>query len=199
LIDWKPASSTRCGPLFGSDLVRRSRNDIFLAAFARHETAQEAETPEIDLFQLLALVHALAEEWGNRRECRGSSRVRRLGRQLAGFFPDSAAALAYLKHFYKLVICRMSTAPASRRAEALGVALIWSIPPRTSVRTNPIQNFRTMTDGLGRSGQPRVRDLLHTAQSLFHDHAPANAVGLRSAWIDRRSGGGGLGGQAPAA
>ena len=30
------------------------------------------------------------------------------------------------------------------------------------------------------------KDILHTAQSLFHDHAPANQFGLASAWIDRR-------------
>ena len=35
--------------------------------------------------------------------------------------------------------------------------------------------------------------VLHVAQSLFHDHAPANALGLRSAWIDRRAETGGLG------
>jgi FMN phosphatase YigB (HAD superfamily) len=29
-------------------------------------------------------------------------------------------------------------------------------------------------------------DILHVAQSLFHDHAPANRAGLSSAWIDRR-------------
>jgi 2-haloacid dehalogenase len=29
-------------------------------------------------------------------------------------------------------------------------------------------------------------DILHTAQSLFHDHAPANRFGIASAWIDRR-------------
>jgi FMN phosphatase YigB (HAD superfamily) len=28
--------------------------------------------------------------------------------------------------------------------------------------------------------------VLHTAQSLFHDHAPANQLDLASAWIDRR-------------
>ena len=59
-----------------------------------------------------------------------------------------------------------------------------------------LRNFRTMIDGLQRSGHP-ARDILHTAQSLFHDHAPANAVGLRSAWIDRRSGGGGSGATPP--
>jgi len=28
--------------------------------------------------------------------------------------------------------------------------------------------------------------VLHTAQSLFHDHVPAKAVGLRTVWINRR-------------
>jgi FMN phosphatase YigB (HAD superfamily) len=28
--------------------------------------------------------------------------------------------------------------------------------------------------------------ILHTAQSLFHDHGPAKRVGLASCWIDRR-------------
>lgn len=29
-------------------------------------------------------------------------------------------------------------------------------------------------------------DILHTAESLFHDHAPANRHGLKSCWIYRR-------------
>ena len=29
-------------------------------------------------------------------------------------------------------------------------------------------------------------DILHTAQSLHHDHEPANRFGLANAWIDRR-------------
>jgi len=40
-------------------------------------------------------------------------------------------------------------------------------------------------------------DILHVAQSLFHDHAPANAIGLASAWIDRRHGATGWGATAP--
>ena len=30
------------------------------------------------------------------------------------------------------------------------------------------------------------RDILHTAQSLFHDHVPAKSFGLANAWIDRQ-------------
>ena len=28
--------------------------------------------------------------------------------------------------------------------------------------------------------------ILHTAQSLHHDHVPARAIGLSNAWIDRQ-------------
>jgi len=36
-------------------------------------------------------------------------------------------------------------------------------------------------------------ELLHVAQSLFHDHVPANRMGIASAWIDRRHGKAGSG------
>jgi len=29
-------------------------------------------------------------------------------------------------------------------------------------------------------------EILHTAQSLFHDHVPGKAAGLACAWIDRQ-------------
>ena len=38
---------------------------------------------------------------------------------------------------------------------------------------------------LERIGRPR-RGILHVAQSLFHDHVPAQTMGLATAWIDRR-------------
>ncbi|MBI3819177.1 MAG: haloacid dehalogenase type II [Planctomycetes bacterium] len=34
-------------------------------------------------------------------------------------------------------------------------------------------------------------EILHVAQSLYHDHVPAKTLGLRTAWIDRRGGRGG--------
>ena len=41
-----------------------------------------------------------------------------------------------------------------------------------------------LRDDLG-VGKSRI---LHTAQSLFHDHVPATAFGLATNWIDRRQG-----------
>jgi 2-haloacid dehalogenase len=42
-----------------------------------------------------------------------------------------------------------------------------------------------MLDALRKRGFGR-EDILHTAQSLFHDHVPAKEFGLATAWIDRR-------------
>jgi putative hydrolase of the HAD superfamily len=49
-----------------------------------------------------------------------------------------------------------------------------------------------MADRVAGLGIDRSR-VLHVAQSLFHDHAPARRLGFRSVWIDRRHGRAGSG------
>jgi FMN phosphatase YigB (HAD superfamily) len=49
-----------------------------------------------------------------------------------------------------------------------------------------------MLEKLGQLGIVK-NEILHTAESLFHDHAPANAFGLANAWIHRRHEQGGFG------
>jgi 2-haloacid dehalogenase len=192
LIDWETGIFHALRPLLRNDPVERSREDV-LASFARHETAQEAETPDMTYSELLAHVHhRLAEEWGVASEADHRAFGASVGDWPA--FADSAAALAYLSQFYKLVILsnvdRKSFARSSKR---LGVAFdaVFTAEDIGSYKPDP-RNFRYMIDALKRAGHAE-RDILHVAQSLFHDHAPANAVGLRSAWIDRRAGAAGSG------
>ncbi len=53
------------------------------------------------------------------------------------------------------------------------------------------RNFAYLTEQLTARGIAKGQ-ILHTAQSLLHDHGPAQAAGLATAWIDRgRSAGGG--------
>ena len=73
-----------------------------------------------------------------------------------------------------------------------------STPPRTSVPTSPTGAISN-TCSLGWQGGGGSEKLLHVAQSLFHDHVPANALGLASAWIDRRHNQPGHGATAPPA
>ena len=58
------------------------------------------------------------------------------------------------------------------------------------------RNFAFMLARLGEKGVAPNR-ILHTAQSLFHDHVPAKAAGLACAWIDRRHGAQGWGATPP--
>jgi FMN phosphatase YigB (HAD superfamily) len=53
--------------------------------------------------------------------------------------------------------------------------------------------LRTVKEKFGAS----PKDILHTAQSLFHDHQTAKAMGLATNWIDRRAGKSGAGATKP--
>ena len=199
LIDWETGIWTALAPLAANSRAAPAR-DPALAAFARHETALEAEQPGAVYSDLLAEVHRrLAAEWGvvadeDEHGAFGAS----VGDWPA--FPDSPPALRYLKQFYKLVILsnvdRASFAASNRR---LGVAFdaVFTAEDIGSYKPDP-RNFRHMLDSLAPMGH-RSGDILHVAQSLFHDHRPANALGLASAWIDRRGDAAGWGATPPPA
>jgi putative hydrolase of the HAD superfamily len=54
------------------------------------------------------------------------------------------------------------------------------------------RTFRALLDEARRLGV-REGGLVHVAQSLFHDHIPAQAAGLPTVWINRRHGRAGWG------
>lgn len=109
-------------------------------------------------------------------------------------FPDSQEALQRLKQRYKLIILsnvdRQSFAGSNAR---LGVEFdaILTAEDIGSYKPNP-RNFEALLEKTSEMGIVKDR-LLHVAQSLFHDHVPAKAAGLATAWIDRRAGKAGSG------
>src|SRR5580765_5281781 len=99
-------------------------------------------------------------------------------------FPDSAAALARLKTRFRLGVltnCDDDLFAASN--ERLGVEFDWIVTAQQAGSYKP--NERNFQLAFERLGLPRER-ILHVAQSLFHDHAPAQRLGLTSVWINRR-------------
>ena len=99
-------------------------------------------------------------------------------------FADSSAALAALKARFRLGVltnCDDDLFAASNRR--LGVEFDWVVTAQQARGYKPaISNFELLFERLG---LPRER-ILHVAQSLFHDHVPAKALGLSTIWIDRR-------------
>ncbi|MBI1774676.1 MAG: haloacid dehalogenase type II [Proteobacteria bacterium] len=186
LIDWEAGIFHALQPLLAErqDGIPR---EAALAAFARHESAQEAETPAKIYSDLLAAVHRrLAAEW---RVVVPEADHVAFGQSVGDWpaFPDSAASLRYLKTHYKLVILsnvdRSSFARSNKRLEVEFDA-VYTAQDIGSYKPDP-RNFGFMLEKLAERGYGRG-DILHTAQSLFHDHGPANLAGLASAWIDRR-------------
>jgi 2-haloalkanoic acid dehalogenase type II len=186
LIDWETGLYQALQPLLRAAGLRTPRAEV-LAQFALHEVDQESRTPEMRYPELLAEVHRrLARDWHATLE--DSAHVA-FGESVPAWpaFADTPAALQYLQRHYKLVILsnvdRDSFAGSNQR---LGVTFdaICTAQDIGSYKPDPA-NFRFLIATVGKLGVA-PEEILHTAQSLYHDHAPAQSAGLASAWIDRR-------------
>ncbi len=164
-----------------------SRDEI-LEAHARHESSQQSWTPAKRYAELLPTVYKrLAEEWGvsvTLEECHTYDQSVKNG--LA--FPDSVGAHQYLKKHYKLVILsNIDNESFNASNDSLGVEFdaVYSAEDVGSYKPS-IRNFDYMLEKLKGLSMER-QDILHTAESMFHDHAPANKYRLASCWIYRRN------------
>jgi 2-haloacid dehalogenase len=197
LIDWETGIVAALAPLLARTGTDRPR-DAILEAFARLEVRQQEATPDMLYADLLAEVHGqLAAEWNVIRD---PAEDAAFGRSIADWpaFPDTVEALRYLKrHFSLIILSNVDRTSFSATNDRLGVTFdaIYTAQDIGSYKPDP-RNFAYLVDHVTQQGIPREK-LLHVAQSLFHDHVPAQAIGLASAWIDRRHAAGGWGATAP--
>ncbi|MBS7696431.1 MULTISPECIES: haloacid dehalogenase type II [unclassified Chelatococcus] len=186
LIDWESGMVEGLKPLTSKVQRPLTRNEI-LQAHARHESTQQRHTPAMRYRDLLAIVYKrLAEEWGvtvSHEDCVTYG----LSVRNWPAFQDSPGALQYLKKFYKLVILSNvdnETFTYSNKKLQVDFDAIITAEDIGSYKPD-LKNFEYMIETLGNMGLGKG-DILHTAESLFHDHKPANAIGLASCWIHRR-------------
>ena len=198
LIDWETGIWNALQPLLARVADPPDREEA-LAAFALEESACQAATPGLIYSRLLAATHRnLARRW----ECEPDhGESLRFGRSVGDWpaFADAAPALAYLKGHHKLV-----TLTNCDRASYRGSAARLGEPWDAVLTAEEVGSYKPASANfeflLGRVAQDfgaGPESILHVAQSLFHDHAPAKDMGLTTAWIDRR--GGRRGGATPAA
>lgn len=195
LIDWETGIWDALQPL----IAMSGRSDVTrtqgLSVFARHETALQAANPRMHYPDLLATVHRqLAAEL----DLRSTTELDvAFGGSVGAWpaFPDTADALRSLGRRFRLVILsnvdRHSFSESNRK---LGVEFdaVYTAEDIGSYKPDPA-NFAYLLTHAGRDLGLAPGDLLHTAQSVFHDIVPAGLAGLSTAWIDRQhlaSGGG---------
>jgi len=188
LIDWETGMLAALAPL-AAKCAPAPSTEALLALYARLESAQEAETPDLVYRELIARVHArMAAALGVTTSAAENTAF---GASIGAWpaFPDSPQALAYLKRHFKLVILSNVDRQSFRASNArLGVEFdaILTAQDIGSYKPDP-RNFAALVAKVAELGHTQG-ELLHVAQSLYHDHVPAKNAGLKTVWIDRRAG-----------
>ena len=188
LIDWETGIWDALQPLIAANRRSDVTRDNGLRAFARFEHLQERATPDLRYPELLARVHRNIAESFDMRSNEGLDNAFGASVPLWPAFPDSADALRFLARHYRLVVLsnvHRDGFAASNRKLGVEFDAVYTAEDIGSYKPADA-NFeyllaRLKTD-LGLDGS----NALHTAQSLHHDHVPANRFGLANAWIDRQ-------------
>jgi 2-haloacid dehalogenase len=186
LIDWESGIAAILRP-WGDEVGAAATDEELLVAYADQEADVARENPQMLYPDVLAaafrhvgaaLDRPVNDTW-----------ARRLAGSVPDWpaFPDSAEALHRLARHYQLVIVsNVHRDGFAASNQHLGGRFTAVITAEDVGAYKPAANHfrvleRTMRDlGAGRT------EVLHVAQSLFHDHVPAKRERLRSVWINRR-------------
>ena len=182
LIDWEMGLLAAMRAVLGAHAVD-APDDELLERYARHEAALEAG-PYLRYREVLARgLDGVADELGYSPT---AAELAAFGGSVVDWppFPDSADALRRLHGRFRLAVltnCDDDLFAASSRR--LGDPFDIVVTAQQLGAYKPAEgNFHAVVDRLG---LPRER-VLHVAQSLYHDHVPAKALGMTTVWVNRR-------------
>ncbi len=188
LIDWEAGILAVLHPWAERNHVR-AFDDELLVAFGEAESAQEHETPQAVYREILRGAMArLARRFG-----KAASAADRNALALSvgdwPAFPDTVESLRALRRWHKLmVVSNVDKASFARTAPKLGVPLDGLVTAEEVGAYKPDERmFRRALEVAAGWGIPPA-EILHVAQSLFHDMVPAKRLGLATVWVDRRAG-----------
>lgn len=188
LIDWE--HGLKGGLLKVASLTPNAPDvETLLETYAEAEARNELENPGIRYPDVIARsITAAGEAHGIKVP---EELAAQIGASVPSWpaFPDSAEALSRLKERYKLIILsNVDRESFAGSKERLGVEfdMVLTAEDIGSYKPNP-RNFEVLLERVQEMGIAPER-LLHVAQSLFHDHVPARAAGMTTAWINRRAG-----------
>lgn len=186
LIDWEAGLGAALEPLFRVHRVAFDRGAV-IAAFARHERAVEGGQYQSYSAVLGEVMGLIADEFDLQlRSGESTALVNSIGRWPA--FEETARCLKALQHHYKLAIVsnvddELFAESAAHLGARIGVVVtaeqVKSYKPREAL----------FAELLSRLGMP-AREVLHVAESRYHDVAPASALGFQTVWVNRHAGDG---------
>ena len=180
LVDWETGIRTA---LTGWAVRNAVSLDEVITRFGAIESKVQEEEPSRLYPEVLAEV---LRRMGNTT----AEEAERFGESVGDWppFSDSVAVLQKLKQSYKLAILSNVDRMSFARSNALlGVDFDLIVTAEDVGSYKPdLRNFEALFERLALNDRSR---LLHVAQSLYHDHEPALALGLQTVWINRPSSG----------
>lgn len=185
LIDWEAGIAAVIGPWARRHDSALTDEEV-LVAYSENEAAVLRETPSI------LYPDALREAFRRTGATLGfpvsDEEAHALGTSVPDWpaFDDSVEALTILKKHFRLIILsnvHRDGFAASNRRLVVDFDEILTAEEIGSYKPNPA-NFEAL--GALVADQGLTGRLLHVAQSLFHDHVPAQQFGLPGVWINRR-------------
>lgn len=197
LIDWESGIVSGLKLVLENHGVEATGEEILKL---HAETEHELQSSSIEgnyvkyRYVLEQEVREAGRRWGFEPE---PSEVRTLADSLRHWepFPDTVEALKALKERYQLaIISNVDDGLFALTACHLEVEFDWIVTAEQAGTYKPSKN--NFEVAIERMGVERGR-LLHAAESLFHDVAPAKELGISTVWVHRRAGLEGFGATPP--
>lgn len=193
LINWEQGILDFFQPILQRRGQGKKVNEI-LETFAKFEHLRQRRQPTLIYPEILEAVYSdMFEHWGIQTD---DSEALAFGQTIKDWppFPDSSESLRRLKQKYRLVILsNVDNHNFSFTNAKLGVPFdaIFTAEDIGSYKPDP-RNFEYMIRRLTDSRISKD-EILHVAQSRFHDIEPAENAGLKTVWVDRGQNQGGSG------
>jgi 2-haloacid dehalogenase len=181
LIDWETGILTALKPILQAHQV-----DLPDQAILEYYAQFESELEQGDYRKYCHILEAVVEQFGKRFNFTPTTAEKTALPESVQHWPpfsDTVAALKQLQQRYKLVILsNIDDALFAGTAKHL-IQFDQVITAEQLQSYKPaLRNFQSMIERVGVSPD----QILHVAQSLYHDIAPAKSLGLSTVWVNRR-------------
>lgn len=195
LIDWERGILGALRVLLGQGRPRDVSDEELLQTFGRFEPEEEAGA----FRSYRAVLEGVAKRFGDHFDVPvPATAARTFAASVAEWpaFSDSGEALSRLATRYRLaIVSNVDDDLFAGSARRLGVAFDEVV---TAQQVGSYKPARAHFDEALRRLDLTADRVLHVAQSLYHDIAPATALGFTCVWVNRRGGEGGGGATPPA-
>ena len=184
LIDWESSILSTLRPI-----LSRYRRDIddtqIIELFNEFERKIQSGNEYVNYKEVLKRV---IQQFGNKFEFNpSSSELNCLIDSLWNWraFPDTIPSIKKLKEKYKIgIISNIDDDLFALTEKQLQVKFDWIITAEQVKSYKPsLKNFRYAIEKIGVSSD----QILHIAQSIYHDIIPTNSLGLSNVWVNRKN------------